>query len=305
MAQLYEQSGEWPKAREKYRELSSRTKILPDMETLSRRPYYLGKFADSLLRHHQSGDEQNLAEVQQLVDEIKRLQPTTMLGTVLIQVKLDQARNQLGEAAKRIRDFADRPNLTPQMLEALANEAEKLGQVELAEQFYDRRKAMPDVLRGKVLLAAFLGRHGHAKDALDICEPLWANTRDFKVVAAVCIDILFGANSTRTFDPAQLNRVGGWLERALAQAENERSTTSLLLVGLANVREQQGRYQDAETLYHRAIDQDDHDGVSCNNLAWLTALEDNNPKDALGYINRAIASSPVSPTFSIPEASSI
>jgi Tfp pilus assembly protein PilF len=70
-----------------------------------------------------------------------------------------------------------------------------------------------------------------------------------------------------------------------------------LLVGLANVREQQGRYQDAETLYHRAIEQDDHDGVSCNNLAWLTALKDNKPIEALGYINRAIALQPSQPDF--------
>jgi tetratricopeptide (TPR) repeat protein len=296
LAQLYEQSGEWPKAREKYRDLNVRTKILPDMDTLSRRPYYLARFADSLLRHHQSGDEQNLAEVQELVDEIKQLQPT-MLGTVLIQVKLDQARNQLDEAEKRIRAFADYPDLTPQTLEALADEAEKLGRFELAKQLYDRRQAMPDVLRGKVRLAAFLGRRGLAKEALDICEPLWANTRDFKVVAAQCIDILFGANSPRAYAPEQLNRVGGWLDRALAQAQNERSTTSLLLVGLANVREQQGRYQDAETLYRRAIEQDDHDGVSCNNLAWLTALKDNKPKEALDYINRAIALQPNQPDF--------
>ena len=177
------------------------------------------------------------------------------------------------------------------------DEAEKLGLFELAEQLYDLRKARPDVLRGKVLLAAFLGRRGRAKDALDICEPLWANTRDIKAVAAVCIDVLFGTNSTRTPDPEQLKRVAGWLDRALAQVQNEPSTTSLLLVGLANIREQQGRYQDAETLYRRAMEQGDHDGVSRNNLAWLTALKDNKPSEALEYINRAIALKPGQPDF--------
>ena len=38
---------------------------------------------------------------------------------------------------------------------------------------------------GQGSLAAFLGRRGRVKDALDICEPLWANTRDLEVVAAV------------------------------------------------------------------------------------------------------------------------
>ena len=45
------------------------------METLNRRPVYLAQFANSLLQHHKPGDEQDLNEAQELVDEIKQLQP--------------------------------------------------------------------------------------------------------------------------------------------------------------------------------------------------------------------------------------
>ena len=65
LARLYEISGDWPKAREKYRELNLRTKNPRDMETLNRRPSYLAQFAESLLRHRRPGDEQELTEAQE------------------------------------------------------------------------------------------------------------------------------------------------------------------------------------------------------------------------------------------------
>ena len=80
LAHLYEAIGDWPKAREKYRELNLRTRNLRDMETLNRRPIYLAQFADSLLQHRKPGDKQDLTEAQELVDEIKQLQPKA-LGT--------------------------------------------------------------------------------------------------------------------------------------------------------------------------------------------------------------------------------
>ena len=297
LARLCELNGDWPGAREKYRELNAKTKVLPDMETLNRRPYYLGTFMDSLLRHRQSGDEQNLAEAQEVLDEIKQLQPTA-LGTLVCELRINEARNQLDKAAELIRAFADRPNLTSQVLEPLASEAEKLGQFELAKQLYVRRAAMPDILQGKLKLAAFFSRQGCAKDALDICEPLWANARDLKLAIDMSTVVLTGANGNyHEPNPAQLDRVAGWFDLALKQPHNERETNSLLLRGLANIREQQGRYPDAKALYDRAIKQDDRDAVSYNNLAWLMALCDNNPTEALVYINRAIALSPNEPEF--------
>jgi tetratricopeptide (TPR) repeat protein len=293
LAQLCEQSGDWPRAREKYRDLSLRTRVLPSMETLKRRPYYLAVFAESLLRHRQSGDEPTLAEVQELVNEIRQLQPNA-LGTVVIELKLYQARNQLDKAAELIRTV---PKPTPQVVEALAAEAEKLGLLELAKELYARRAEMPDVLQGKIRQAAFLGRRGDTKHALEILEPLWANTRDINQVAYICIDVLFGANSTHSSDREQLKRVGQWFERALAQPQNDPATTTLLLIGLGNIREQLGDYDSAKDLYERAIKKGDRDGVSYNNLAWLTALKDNKPKKALEYINNAIALKPSQPDF--------
>jgi len=282
LARLYEKSDDWPKAREKYRVLNLRTKNPRDQETLNRRPIYLAQYANSLLEHHQPGDEQQLAEAQNLVDEFKLLQPDS-LETLILEVKLNRVRNRLEESRKLIKAFADRPHLIPAVQATLANLADELGQFKLAERLYRQLAALPTDSRGKIMLALFLGRHGHTKDALDICEPLWANPGDIQGVVETCIDVLLVSSKSEP-DPVQLDRVSGWLEQALKQ----KPELTLLLVALANLRGRQERYQEAEDLYRRAIEQGDRSGVSHNNLAMLMAVKDGKGGEALSYIDRAI-----------------
>ena len=78
LAQLYEISHDWPKAREKYRELNLQTKNPRDLETLNRRPSYLSQFAGSLIRHRRPGEKQELTEAQELIREIKQLRPDAL-----------------------------------------------------------------------------------------------------------------------------------------------------------------------------------------------------------------------------------
>ena len=176
LARLYEVSGDWPKAREAYRELNLRTKNARDLETLNRRPLYLAQFVSSLLRNHKAGDDQDLIEAQDLVDELKQLQPD-QLSTLVLQVEVDRARNQLDKAVDLIQTSAKRSDLAPIAIRSLAELAEKLGRFDIAEQLYRRYAALPNTRDGKIVLAMFLGRHGHIKEALDLCEPLWANPR--------------------------------------------------------------------------------------------------------------------------------
>ena len=56
LARLYEVNGDWPRARVAYRELNLRTKSSRDLETLNRRPLFLGQFVNSLLRNHKAKD---------------------------------------------------------------------------------------------------------------------------------------------------------------------------------------------------------------------------------------------------------
>jgi tetratricopeptide (TPR) repeat protein len=292
LAQLYELGHDWPKARATYDELSLQLKNPRDLESLSRRPFYLGAFAEGLLQHHRLGETQELAKAQRLIDEIQKLQPDAP-STLILQVELDWANNRLESAAKRIEDYAARPQPTPQVLGTLANLAEgKLGQFDLAEKLYRQLAALSAAPQGKLMLALFLSRRDHRKEALDVLEPLRANADEIDNVVVACTDVLLSGKDEP--DPAQLNRGSGWLEQALKQKPG----SIVRLVSLANLREQrQKRYQEAEELYRSVIKLGEGNpspgdlkriAVSYNNLAWLMALHDRKGREALLYINHAI-----------------
>jgi tetratricopeptide (TPR) repeat protein len=287
LGRLHERSGDWSKAQDEYRELNFRTKNARDLESLNRRPIYLAQLAESLLRNRH--DVKDLNEVQDIADELQQLQPQA-LATLALRVELYRAQNQLPKAAELIKEHASRPNLTPAALAMLASLAEKQNELALAEQVYRQLAELPTAPRGKLALAKFLGRQRQIDKALDVCEPLWATTREPEVLAATCIEVLY---ADEKLAPAHLDRVSGWVEQALAKpAALTPRSKHLLLVGLGNIRERQGNYQKAEELYESAIREGDRDGTSRNNLAWLMTLKDGREKGkgkaALEYINEAI-----------------
>jgi cellulose synthase operon protein C len=288
LARLIDASGDWPGARKQYRELIAQTDNVRDLETIRRRPVYLFQFGNALLRHHRAGDDQDLAEVQDLIGKLKRLQPNT-LEVLALEVERYRLQNQLDKVDELLQSFANRRDLTAAGQGELAKMAEALGRFELAEKLYEGiGDRWPDLPQGKMALVAFLGRRGRVKDALDQCEPLWKAAWQPEVLVPVSLGALFpGGNSkdSNSKDPAQISRVADWLEQAVAK--NPKSTP--LLLGLGNLREQQARYPDAEDLYKRAIANGDRGGTSHNNLAWLMTLKDGKVDEALALINQAIA----------------
>ena len=53
-------------------------------------------------------------------------------------MEIHRIRNEVDQAVKLIQAFVDRPNLAPQALGTLADLAEKMKQIALAEQLYRR-----------------------------------------------------------------------------------------------------------------------------------------------------------------------
>ena len=287
LARLYEVLGEWPKAKPKYQELIVRIRNLKNMETLSRRSVYLSQFARSLLQHCKSDDEETLNEVQNLVDELKQLQPDR-LETFALQVEIFRARKQIDRAVELIRSVANQPNLSLQAYEMLAILAETIQKYDLAEQLYRRVADQSAAPRNKLALATFLARREHVTEALKICERLWSDISDVQAVAVACVSILFGSNDRpRTPEPAQINQVGSWFDQAVAQAKTQQRPVPGLFIAFGNLREKQGNYSEAKKWYLQATESDPS-GISFNNLAWLTALKDGKFSEALAYANRAI-----------------
>ena len=138
-------------------------------------------------------------------------------------------------------------------------------------------------------LALSCTRRDRVKDALDICEPLWTSVREVDALGITCINVLFGSNDhPHTPEPAQIDRVAGWFDRAVAQQANQQRPNIGLFVAFGNLREKQQNYVEAEKWYLRTIQGGDRSGLALNNLAWLMAHYDGKVKEALVYANRAI-----------------
>jgi predicted Zn-dependent protease len=287
LARLIEASGDWPGAREVYRSLVAQLESGRDLQTLNRSADYLLEFARALLRHHQAGNDQDLAVAEDLIGKLKRIRSDS-LDVLDLDVERCRLQKQLEEAANRITSFANRPGLPPIAYSRLAEMAMRLGRTELAERLYKEVVSRwPNLPQGIVWLADFLGRRGQVKEALDLYEPMWEAGRNPESLARLSINAIFGATDSKdpnSPDPTQLSRLAGWLDRALAKNPN----SGTLSMELGNIREQQGLYPEAQELYKRAIANGDRAGIAHNNLAWLTVLKDGNATTALEYINQAI-----------------
>jgi cellulose synthase operon protein C len=173
------------------------------------------------------------------------------------------------------------------MLKQLAELAERIDKLDLAEQVYKKYADLSNSPLEKYPLVIFLAKNDRLEKALDICEPLWANPRDMESVAKICIDAV---SYSSKYDRAQFERAAAWLEKAREVAETQNwNSTSTVLSALASIRERQERFQDAEALYKHAIDKG-HNPIAYNNLAWLMVLRNGGAaKEALAYVERAIA----------------
>ena len=140
LARLYESIDDWPRARQKYQDLIGQSKSSRDVETRNRRWSYLFQFASRLLQHFKPGEEQDLIEAQELVDEIKQLQLDPLVS-VPLQVDIYRLRKQIDRAVELIQATAKQMNESPQNLDRLASLAEKVERFDVAEQIYRRLAA--------------------------------------------------------------------------------------------------------------------------------------------------------------------
>jgi tetratricopeptide (TPR) repeat protein len=235
-----------------------------------------------LIAHIKPGEDyQEAEEVQGLIDQLKKIQPDAF-NVLSLQARLDKRQGKNDEAVARLKSIADQPGLSPALALATAGLAEDLGEIELAQRLFKLTATASSRLQDRLAYAAFLGRQGRIKEAIDVCEPLWTSTPDPSVLVNTVLGALFPAKAEP--EAAQVERVAGWVERSIQQ--NPKAT--LFLIALGNIRERQKKYADAEALYQRAIKLEGSDVVPLNNLAWLMTLQGNKGAAPLEYINKAI-----------------
>ena len=129
-------------------------------------------------------------------------------------------------------------------------------------------------------LSLFLSRRGRLEDAIAAWEK--ARTKTPKATAVVAALSLASAPGV-TDD--QRETLATWVEGAVKAEPTSAGMTSSLAV----LRESQGRFDDAESLYRKAIELDPRSVIALNNLACITALRGVPGEEALQMVDRAIA----------------
>jgi len=285
LAKLYNAGGEWDKARTEYKQLLEELGPSNSAMKLNRRVTFLNQYAHDLIEHVTQGEAQEAKDAQDLIDQLKTIRPDGF-NVLSLQAHLDKAMGKPIEAVAKLKEIADRPKpkSKPELELALASArlSEDLGELELAQRLYELNAASPR-LQDRMAYAAFLGRQGRIKEAIDVCEPLWDAAPNPEILVPTVIEALFPAKAEP--DDAQVERVSQWIDRGIKQ--NSKST--LLLIALGNIRERQKRYAEAEDLYRQVIKQGGNDVIPLNNLAWLMALKGDKGNVPLDLINRAIA----------------
>src|SRR5262249_24631149 len=89
----------------------------------------------------------------------------------------------------------------------------------------------------------------------------------------------------------QCQRIQARLQSAMdAQAAHGGTPNPALLMHLADLHDQRGRYKESEELYRRILRIDSTNVVALNNLAWLLVVRGGDAKEALPLITTAVTS---------------
>ena len=245
LAQIEEAAGDWPKARDQYRKLIERTKNPANSDSRRRQAAYLAEFADRLLQPHQPKQDDDLAEAQEQIEKLKRIQPDLMVS-VLLDVALYAARKDFEGAATLIRSNAERPNLNPTALER-------------SWPAWPRRSTIPSWPRS-FNTARASGRPGSPLQpeqgvpdqvprtprrrtsslmSSKLCESLRKNANDRGQVDGLCLEIFSRPNIPAS--PEQINRVIGWFEE---ESRNDQQAM-FYQIGLGKLCERLGQFKPA------------------------------------------------------------
>jgi tetratricopeptide (TPR) repeat protein len=130
------------------------------------------------------------------------------------------------------------------------------------------------------LLIGCQAREKRFAEALENCARAWAVCAP-EMAARISVAVV----RTGAAEREQVARVDGWMAKALAK--NDKPTTELLLA-LADFRDFQGKYADAEEAYRKVLAREPDNCTALNNLAWLLAAREANDPQTLELINRAI-----------------
>ncbi len=261
LAQLYEATGDWPKAQKAMLALLS----LPDGGNSRHLAYY----ALSLLRHEQP------KEAEVWLGKLEKKQGDPLVVTE-IRARLAEAQGNGKEAVRLLERLAADKNAN---LVRIAFLLEELKETAAAERMYRAyvETTQSEHPENALVLAQFLSRQQKISEALDLCERAWKSAP--LAASQVCLLVL----SQTSAGPGHYGRVERWLEAEVAKSD----VSSSFSTALAHVKNLLGHYDEAESIYRKAIDKNPRDATALNNLAYLLALRRQGLEEAMQRVTQS------------------
>ena len=220
---------------------------------------YLTHYIRSKLRRKEA------AAAERWLDKLVQLDPKAG-ETVELKARMLQDQGKGAEAVSLLLKALDPGSDKPAAMDAMTQAVgvlEELGQTAAVEKLYRESGPWSDRPETRLLYIRFLGRQKRVSEALTCVsgpgKPV--RRRPWPAPAWPCCER----------DRRDRNRLNGWSAGWKRRASQDPETTALLLT-LADLRDFQGRYDEAETLYRRMIDKEPDNVLALNNLAWLLAV---------------------------------
>jgi tetratricopeptide (TPR) repeat protein len=204
--------------------------------------------------------------------------------------ELDAAAKQL----ERLETLEEQHGIEPNAFGAVDLRAQMLEEqqrgdkaIKLLENHIERKNANPDEV---LLVLNALHRQKKFAQAFDRCVKAWKDGKCTpEMIGGASIAVLRDMQTNDPPTPEQVAILEGHLNEALkAHPKNV-----ALMLHLAELYDQRGRWEEAEKMYRRILEPDNEPKniVALNNLAWLLAQRSNDPRkhrEALEYVEEAV-----------------
>lgn len=272
LARLYEARGKGgiTAAREQLEALINREKPSPD---------HLAIYVDHLLRNNQA------PQAAATLDQLAEGEPdTTHFRTLSLRARWLKALGRPAEIEPKIETFikANVSNLAPAQQAAVLREVANLYSLvelqPLAEKAY--RQALKADPTTYPAFAMWLVRQHRTADAIQLCQESAESDSGPRPAITLCTVLALGNPSAE-----ERQQADSIIEKALAA----HSSDVRLLFSTANARLMEGKNDEAIELLRQVLQIAPKNLQAMNNLAMLLAEQPAGQKEALTYIDRAIA----------------
>lgn len=269
LAQLYEDEGNWEKAKAVYMEMIASSE--------GKAPSFLANYILGLLRHK---EVKNAEDMMKLLEEKASGQPIVVEPKA--RLLFAQGKSQEGidllqrQAAKWYSDRKD-PSVYLFFSRLLEQVDQKQAAEEMVKAFVDEVSVKnPNAILALVELYA---RQGRISDAISVCEENWSKL-PVGNVAMACVAAL----NTGKFTSQEIQRVE---TRLVAESKSGKFDLGVAMA-IADLYRLLKRPVEAEAIYRTILKEAKDHPVALNNLAWMLSDRREAFNEAIELITRAI-----------------